>query len=161
MEIQKFCQVWRIRNHVKLFLYSGSAGGQKCTESYVVLKLHETLLKNQHFQVYFDNWFSSVSLLLVLKQNGYLASATIRVDRTKKCPRFTDKDLQKQGSGSHCYCTAGNTGISVTKWYDNKFVQQISKFCNPEEVSKVKRWNRKEKKYIDINFPSAVVIYNK
>ena len=161
MGIQKFCQVWRIRGHVKLFLYSGSAGGQKCAGSYVVLKLHETLPKNQHFQVYFDNWFSSTSLLLALKQNGYLASATTRVDRTKKSPLFTSKDLRKQGRGSHCYCTDTNTGISMTKWFGNKFVQQISKFCNPEEVSKVKRWNRKEKKYIDINFPSAVVIYNK
>ena len=108
------------------------------------MKLLETLPKNKHFQVYFNNWFS-ILLLFVLKHNGYLASATLGVDRTKTCPLLTEKDLQKQRRGSHCYRTDTNTGVSVTKWYDNKCVQFISNFYNPEEVSKVKRWDRKEK----------------
>lgn len=130
------------------FLYSRSAGGQKCISSYVALKLLETLPKNEHLQVYFDNWFSSVSLFLVWKQNVCLALATRRVYVTKKCPRLTKKVLRKQGRGSRCYYTDTNTGISVTRWYDNKCVQFISNFCNPEEVSKVKIWDRKNKKCI-------------
>ena len=142
------------------FLYLGSAGGRKCTAYYVVLKLLEILPKNEYFQVYFDICFSSIPLHLVLKQNGYLAPATLRVDRTNKWPILT-KNLLEQGRGSHCYHTDANTGISVTKWYDNKCVQMISNFCNVEEVSKVKRWDCKDKKFIDINYPSFVMIYNK
>lgn len=33
------------------FLYSGSAGGQRCPGSYVDLKVLETLPINEHFQV--------------------------------------------------------------------------------------------------------------
>ena len=49
----------------------------------------------------------------------------------------------------------------MTKWYDNKCEQLISNFCNTVEVSKVKRSDCKEKKFIDINCPSAVMTYNK
>ena len=142
-------------------MYSDSVDGQKCAGSYVVLKLLETLPKNEYFHVSFDNWFSSIPLLLVLKQNGYLASSTQRVDRTKKCSLLTEKDLRKKVRGSHCHHTDANTSISVTKWYNKKCVQLISNFCNHEEVRKVKRWDRKEKKFTDINCPSAAMIYNK
>ena len=86
------------------FLYSRSAGGQKRISSYVALKLLETLPKNEHFQVYFGNWFS--------KQNVCLALATLRVYEIKKLPPLTKKVLRKQGRGSRCYCTDTNTSVT-------------------------------------------------
>ena len=77
------------------------------------LKLLETFPKNEHFPVYFDIWFLSVPLLFVLKQNVYLASTTLRVDRTKKCYLLTGKDLRKQRRGSRCYCTDASTGMII------------------------------------------------
>ena len=37
------------------FLYSGSVNGQKCTGSYVILELLETLPKYQKFKIFFDH----------------------------------------------------------------------------------------------------------
>ena len=77
------------------FLYSGSVNGQKCSGSYVVLKLLETLPKHKNFKIFFDNWFCSIPLCLALKDYGYLATATLRADRTKGCPLPVEKDLKK------------------------------------------------------------------
>ena len=161
---------WGFKNFVRsgssgimydFFLYSGSVNNQKCTGSYVVLRLIETLPKNQHFNFFFDNWFSSIPLCLALKDNGFLAIGTLRSDRTKKCPLPSEKDLRKTGRGSHSFRTDANTGIVVTKWYDSKCVQMITNYCDPQSVGKVKRWDRQKRQYIEIDCPTVVQEYNK
>ena len=62
---------------------------------HVVLKLLETLPKYKNFKIFFDNWFSSISLCLALKDYGYLATAIIRADHTKGCPLPVEKNLKK------------------------------------------------------------------
>ena len=98
---------------------------------------------------------------MALKKNGYLVTATLRKDCTKNCPLPIEKDLKKKGRGSHDYRTDANSGITITKWYDNKCVQLISSYCGPDSTIKVKRWGNTCKKYIDINYPTAVQEYNK
>ena len=39
-----------------------------------------------------------------------------------------DKDLKKLGRGSHASRTDAKSGLSVTKWLDNKAVQVITNF---------------------------------
>ena len=143
------------------FLYSGSTGKKKCTGSYVVLRLIESLPKHQHFKIFYDNWFSSIPLCLALKENGFLSCATIRQDRTKGCPLPADKDLKKRGRGLSDYRVDANSGISITKWYDNKSVQMISNYCDPSSRTTVKRWDRKEKKYVEISCPTVIQEYNR
>ena len=76
---------WGFKNFVRsgasgimydFFLYSGKVNNEKCTGSYVVLRLIETLPKHQNYKVFFDNWFASIPLCLALKDNGYLSTAT-------------------------------------------------------------------------------------
>ena len=145
---------WGFKNFVRsgasgimydFFLYSGKVNNEKCTGSYVVLRLIETLPKHQNYKVFFDNWFASIPLCLALKDIGYLSTATLRADLTKDCPLLAQKDLKREGRGSHCFRTDANTGISITKWFDNKCVQMISNCCNPDAVGKVSRWDRKKK----------------
>ena len=88
-------------------------------------------------------------------------TATLRKDRTKNCPLPIEKDLKKTGRGSHDYLTDANSGITITKWYDNKCVQLISSYCDLDSTIKVKRWDNTSKTYIDINCPAAVQEYNK
>lgn len=161
---------WGFKNFVRagssgimydFFLYTGKVKNQKVTGPYVVLRLLETLPRRQNFKVFYDNWFSSYPLCLALKENGYLATATLRADRTKNCPLPVEKDLKKQGRGTHSYRTDANSGLTITKWFDNKCVQLISNHCDPESTSRVKRWDRENKKYIEISCPSVVQEYNK
>ena len=130
---------------------SGSVNGHKCTGSYVVLKLLETLSRYKTFKIFFDNWFSSIPLCIPLKDYGYLATATLRADRTKGYPLPAEKDLKKQGRGSHSFRTHANSGISVTKWFDNKCVQMITNYCNPDSVGKVRGWDHQKRQFTEID----------
>ncbi|XP_036347282.1 piggyBac transposable element-derived protein 1-like, partial [Rhagoletis pomonella] len=47
----------------------------------VVLYLAQNLPKHKNFKLYFDNWFTSVSLLIALKEMGIFATGTIRKNR--------------------------------------------------------------------------------
>ena len=143
------------------FLYSGKMKNEKVTGPYAVEKLLETLPEMKNFKVFFDNWFATFPLCLTLKKNGYLVTATLCKDRTKNCPLPTEKDLKKKGRGSHDYRTDANSGITITQWYDNKCVQLISSYGDPDSTTKVKRWDNTSKTYIDINCPTAVQEYNK
>ena len=63
----------------------------------VVHKLTRTLEKDKNYKVYFDNFFSSIKLMLKLKQERFWAIATILCDRLKgaKTALRTEKDLKK------------------------------------------------------------------
>ena len=39
------------------------------------------------------------------------------------CPLPAEKDLKKKGRGTHACKTDANSGLTVTRWYDNKCVQ--------------------------------------
>ena len=145
------------------FLYQGAstAEGQKCTGAYAVLRLIETLPHHHGFKLFFDNWFCSLQLCLQLKSTGFQVTATVRADRLKGCPLPAEKELKKKGRGAHSYKTDANSGITVTKWFDNKCIQLVSTNCNPQSVSVVKRWSRAEKKYVNISCPTVVQEYNK
>ena len=84
------------------FLYTGAATKDgkkvKVTGPYAVRKLLETLPKNQHYRVFFDNWFCTLDLCRELKSLGFLVSATARSDRIGKCPLMAEKDLKKRRS---------------------------------------------------------------
>jgi len=97
---------------------------------------------------------------VALKRSGYLATATLRSDRTKKCPLPTEKDIKKRGRGSHAFRTDANSGITITKWYDNKCVQLISNHCDPKKTTMIKRWDRSSRTYIEISCPTVVQDYN-
>ena len=72
-----------------------------------------------------------------------------------------DKDLKKLGRGSHARRTDAKSGLSVTKWLDNKAVQVITNFCDVNATIKVKRWDRSKKEYINIDCPTVIQEYNK
>lgn len=53
-----------------------------------------------------------------------------------------------------------NYNIGLLKWYDNKPVHLGSNIATYREVDVVRRWSKKEKKYVDIERPEIVRIYN-
>jgi len=161
---------WGFKNFVRagssgimydFFLYTGKVKNNKVTGPYVVIRLLETLPTMKNFKVFYDNWFSSIPLCLALKNSGYLATGTLRADRMKGCPLPTEKDLKKEGRGSHSFRTDANSGITITRWFDNKCVQLISNNVNPETTNKIKRWDRQSRSYVQIDCPTVVEEYNK
>ena len=112
------------------FLYGGknSTGGNSCSADAIVLKLSEGIPRNQGFRLFFDNWFSTLDLMVQLKSIGILSTATFRTNRLKGCPIASDKELKKEGRGSYDYRSDVNSGVHVIKWHDHKCVHLASTF---------------------------------
>lgn len=102
----------------------------------VVLELIHSIW-NEHREIYFDNYFSSLPLVQKLKLENTLACGTIRPNRkglpTEMC---IDKQM-KRGEHDNKFLPGG---ISFFKWMDNKAVHFISNFHGSEvSICKQKR----------------------
>ena len=102
---------WGFKNFVQagksgmiydFFIYAGarSAGTESCGAQDIVLRLVEGVPKNKNFRIFFDNWFSTFSLLCELRNRCILATGTFHSNRIGGCPLMSEKDLKKEGRGS-------------------------------------------------------------
>ena len=126
----------------------------------IVLELSKEIPKNQGYQLYFDNWFSTFEVMLTLKSSKLFTTATYRANRLQGCPLALDQDLKKQGRGSFDYLTDVNTGLHVVKWFDNRCVHVASTFSGVKAEKEVQRWDGKQKNYVKIKCPDMVSCYN-
>ena len=111
-------------------------------------------------EVFFDNYFASPGLLLALKEKGLPAACTLRSNRTEKCPLKSEKALHKEGRGAMDHMVS-EEGILVVRWYDNKPVMVGSNHYSVNPHSRVKRWCRKKKVYVNIPIPYIINAYNR
>ncbi|XP_054083710.1 piggyBac transposable element-derived protein 2-like isoform X2 [Zeugodacus cucurbitae] len=162
---------------LKMFTRAGTSGlvydftlyvGEGTCQSYglglssdIVLYLAKTIPKHKNFKLYFDNWFTSVSLLIALKEMGIFATGTIRKNRISNCQLLSEAELKKRGRGSYDMKCETNHNIVCVRWFDNKPVQLISSHISHEPVGICKRWNPKEKTHVDVQRPAIVANYNK
>ena len=64
----------------------------------VVHRLTRSLPKNGNYKVFFDNFFTSIKLMIDLKNDGIWAVGTIRKDRLKGGAYYllSEKELKKK-----------------------------------------------------------------
>ncbi|KAJ8930733.1 hypothetical protein NQ314_016439 [Rhamnusium bicolor] len=80
--------------------------------------MHEIeAIKKFSYNLFFDNLFTTVNLLVYLTENGYTASGTMRKNRVpKECPLLTKKDFAKTGKKEDHFSIIERTnGIIFTK----------------------------------------------
>ncbi|XP_047124308.2 piggyBac transposable element-derived protein 3 [Hydra vulgaris] len=128
----------------------------------VVYRLTQSLPSGVNYKIFFDNYFSSIDIFRLLKEKIFLAVATIRKDRLKDASKklLNEKDLKKAGRGSSDYIVDVNSGICIVRWYDNNIVQLISNYVGNEPGTPANRWSEKDKKFVTIDRPKIVEIYN-
>ena len=97
-----------------------------------------------------------------LKEDGFLAVATIRKDRMKDADKnlLSEKELKK-GRGSSDYLVEANTGVTVVKWFGNSVVQLISNYVGKDLGDQCRRYNKKHRQFVYMYGPLMVQIYNK
>lgn len=127
----------------------------------VVAKLCEALPPNSGHQVFFDNWFTTMELLIYLKKLGIHACGTVRSNRLQGCTLKSNKEMIRLGRGSLDFKSDMNSGILVAKWYDNNAVHIASNFVGVNPVDTVLRWNSKEKQNVRVACPRLILTYNK
>ena len=128
----------------------------------VVFRLTRMLPKHKRFEVFFDNFFSSVNLLRLLTDDGLLAVATLRKDRMKGAEQSLTsvKELKRKGRGAYDYAVEANSGVTIVRWFDNSDVQLISNFIGNGLGTLARRWSKAQAEYIDLDRPEIVEVYN-
>ena len=120
--------------------------------------------KHFPYHIYCDNLFTSVPLLLQLKNLGYEGTGTMRANRLdSSCPITSVKCFEKKPRGSSETFT-GNIGdktVKISRWKDNSVVTVASTIYGEAPVSKVGRWSKEKMKHIDLPIPKAVSNYNR
>ena len=67
----------------------------------VVLQLTETL-PQKPFKIFTDNFFTNFDMAAELKKQGLQYTGTISANRLHKAPLKSEKELSKDGRGTHC-----------------------------------------------------------
>ncbi|XP_070390691.1 piggyBac transposable element-derived protein 3-like [Dermacentor albipictus] len=149
-----------------LELYQGKGTGVSAQHAHlglggsVVMRLVEAMPKGKNLKCFMDNYFTSVPLILQLKEMGILASGTIRANRLLKCCLKSEKELKKEGRGSMDEKVSTKGDIAIVRWQDNGVVNMASTQIGIGNVGKVKRWSEATKQHIEIDCPEVIFKYN-
>nr|XP_054928570.1 piggyBac transposable element-derived protein 2-like [Dermacentor andersoni] len=147
--------------------YQGKGTGVSKDHSYlglggsVVMRLVQHLPRGQNIRCFMDNYFSSVPLYRELKLLGILASGSIRSNRLLGCELKSDKELKKEGRGSHDFKITEEEDVVIVRWHDNGPVNMISTLVGVGNPTKVKRWSDSAKEHVDLACPQVIAEYNK
>lgn len=113
------------------------------------------------FEIYFDNFFTSIKLLEELKLRNVKAVGTMRENRVgKDCPLQHSKALKRKDRGFFEYATTIGNSVVVCKWVDNSIVTIASNNCEVLPSLPVSRYSQKDKKKITIQQPKLIKMYN-
>lgn len=118
-----------------------------------------TLISGHNFEekyLYFDNFFTSLSLLEELKRQGVNATGTIRSDRVGIPSQFALKEKMERGQ----YKSINISNCVIFKWMDKKHVFLASNDCQNTDIVKISR-RLKDRQLIEIDCPKAIKDYNK
>ena len=100
------------------FIYTGtnSTGGEKCAAESIVLQLAKQIPKHKQYRLFFDNWFSTLNLMIKLQTMSILKTVTLRANRLGNCPSSIEKDLKRAGRSSFVSRKYQNLHIHLVKW---------------------------------------------
>jgi hypothetical protein len=119
-------------------------------------------LKSLPSNTYFDNLFTSLPLLKELKDRGYSATGTIRVNRIPNdIPLKSVAQMKKEPRGGMSSTTDSVNKITVVRWVDNAVVSAASTLCGTNPLHPVSRWSAKEKKRVSVSQPKLLDFYNR
>nr|XP_050033781.1 piggyBac transposable element-derived protein 2-like [Dermacentor andersoni] len=130
--------------------------------SNVALELSRSIPENKSYLLFFDNWFTSIKLLVNLHQRGIPAMGTARANRISGCRLPSDAEMKKNGRGSHVERQATIEGVEVrvVKWYDSRGVNIASTFGSAQPLGSCQRYDRKKKERCEVEQPAIVKAYN-
>lgn len=127
----------------------------------VVAKLSLHLPNHVGHKLFFDNWFTTLDLMLYLKRIGIKAVGTVRTNRIHGCPLEDAKVFKSKDRGHSDYRTDKNSGVILVKWLDNSAVLLASNFIGVEPQGTIERWDKKANERKQVPCPAIVKSYNK
>ena len=160
--VKRGFKVWAMADSLNGYMYdfnvyTGASGGERETGlgEKVVLQLAESI-KGNHHHLYFDNYFSSITLLSKLLEDGTYACGTIRTNR-KQYPSEISEEAKRFDRGQSTFRQCGN--LVATAWKDNKVVNVVSTLASPTDITSVNR-RQKDGTRVEVECPLCVALYN-
>lgn len=118
-------------------------------------------IDKQNIRLYFDNYFNTFWLLEWLRNKQIYAIGTARVNRFAKPPFLSDKEIRKtHGRGYMQEAVSSDGTVVLTKWCDSSTVIMGSNYMGIGKIDKCRRYDQSERKYIQVNRPESVRLYN-
>ena len=114
-----------------------------------------------HYHAIMDNFFTSPSLLRVLKESGIAAPGTVPANRTKKVPLPTVDNMKKQARGISAALNDKKSNAILVHWKDNKVVTVASTLYGKEPMKRARRYIKDQGGRVEIDRPNAIFFYNK
>ncbi|XP_023238547.1 piggyBac transposable element-derived protein 4-like, partial [Centruroides sculpturatus] len=97
-------------------------------------------------KIYFDRYFTTISLLSVLHDRGIAGTGTLMKNRIPKGVKLLeDQALERLGRGSSDQSVNDEAKIAIVKWMDNKAIFLASTVSGVGEEDMCRRWSKKEK----------------
>ncbi|XP_050313668.1 piggyBac transposable element-derived protein 3-like [Anthonomus grandis grandis] len=128
--------------------------------SNLVLRLASIIPRQHNYVLYDDNYYTALPLMVHLAKEGIYSLGTIRRNRIPSNKLPTEATLKKADRGtSHEFVAIIDIDKYVMK--DNKYVTLASLFAGRNPITKVKRFDLKEKKSIEVDCPYIITEYNK
>lgn len=126
----------------------------------VVMRLLRDVPRHNNYQIYFDNYYTSIPLLVELDKLGMRCVGTIRKDRipNNKLPNMEKKE---RGACEERCASFESTSLCVVSWKDNKVVTLASTFTGIQPIQTTTRYDRKKNRRVTINCPNIIKEYNK
>lgn len=126
----------------------------------IVMRLADTMPCGQNSILCFDRFFTSVPLIERLLEKGMFGHGTVMKNRIKTSLK-SDKELLAGGRGSSQERVSADGKMVVVKWMDTRSVTLLSSCCGTEPLDSTKRYDKKQKKYVEVERPASVRLYNK
>lgn len=124
----------------------------------VVSNMASVLPALEQHEVYFDNFFTSHSLLTKLADQGIRVAGIVRDTRTAGCPLKSLKDVGGEERGSFHYKCDGV--VYTCRWNDNAVVTVSSNHLCHEPLGTAKRFSRRANERVDIPQPYLIKKYS-
>lgn len=140
----------------------------------IVVRLVREVPKFQNHIIYFDNYYTTVALVVYLRTIGILSVGTIRRNRIKNCKLPDEKVMQKfeRGTSHEFICNIHGIDVSSLSWKDNRVVNLLSTYVGVKPISSIigneteepltiKRFDKKDKTVKMIPCPQIIKEYNR
>lgn len=128
----------------------------------IVIRLLRNVPKYENYRIYFDNYYTTLPLVVELAKNEIYTIGTVRRNRLPNCKLPTEIELKKEKRGTIAENVAciDDVEIASVVWKDNKLVNLISTFTGKEPIQTAQRFDKNQKKMITLECPNIIKEYN-
>ncbi|XP_037826738.1 piggyBac transposable element-derived protein 3-like [Lucilia sericata] len=136
----------------------------------VVVRLARSVPRFVNHVIFFDNYYTSVPLMVYLRTQGIYSIGTVRRPRLPLC-KLSQK-FANRGDSEEYVGTFHGIDVTTVAWNDNKVVTMASTMAGvkpyissdgqtPKDTPTIERYNKKKKEMESIQCPNIVHEYNK